>query len=157
MRTIKGDIFNGEWDCMVHCCNIWNTMGAGIAKIVKREYPQAYEVDKALLVGDKNKLGYFSFAYIPEKCVTIFNLYAQVGIGNTGHPLQRNLKYDLLYDGMFRICEYLNQDLYAGDKLILAMPMLGAGLAGGEWEVVEKILESVESHFANIIFNVYKL
>ena len=153
MKTIKGNIFDGQWDGLVHCCNIYNTMGAGIAKQIRRLHPKAYEADQQTISGNPLKLGYFSRS---KTKVEIFNLYAQVGVGNTGHPIDRNIRYDLLYDGMFRICEYIS-DNHKGEKYTLVMPMLGAGLAGGDWNIIEKILESVESHFADITFNTYKL
>jgi len=156
MKTIQGNIFDGEWDGIVHCCNIYNTMGAGIAKEIKRLYPEAYKADDKTESGDTKKLGNFShhtYFKVDQKDKTIFNLYAQKGVGNNGNPLNRNLQYDLLYDGMFKICEFVEKT----QPYTLAMPMLGAGLAGGDWNIIEKILENVESHFANITFNTYKL
>jgi len=153
MKIIQGNIFDGQWDGLVHCCNIYHIMGAGIAKQVKKLYPEAFDADAPSIAWGKKKLGSFTHHTYPETGKTIFNLYAQEGVGNNGYSLNRNLKYDLLHDGMFNICESIIET----QPYTLAMPMLGAGLAGGDWNIIEKILESVESHFANITFNTYKL
>jgi len=45
MRKINGDIFRGQWDGFVHGCNLYKTMGAGIAKEVKKKFPKAFKAD----------------------------------------------------------------------------------------------------------------
>ena len=47
-----------EIDILVHGCNCFHTMGAGIAKIISMEYPEALKADKQKSIyADKNKLG----------------------------------------------------------------------------------------------------
>ena len=58
-----------NYDVIVHGCNCFNTMGAGIALAVKRKYPEAYEVDKRTKYGDINKLGTISVAYCDDVIV----------------------------------------------------------------------------------------
>jgi len=36
---------NGELDVIIHGCNCFNTMGAGIAKLIKSRWPEAYQAD----------------------------------------------------------------------------------------------------------------
>jgi hypothetical protein len=58
---------------------------------------------------------------------------------------------------VWRICENLvasKQD----QPYTLAFPHgMASALAGGDWRIVSAILESVESHFPNIEFHIYKL
>lgn len=160
MKIHKGNIFDAEWNGMVHCCNWYHTMGAGIAEQVKRLYPAAWLADQATPYGSC-KLGDFSYCKSENIrktfFVEIFNLYAQKGIGNHGDPLQRNIQYDHLLDGMIRICNHI---MFTKDAEIiynLAMPEIGCGLAGGNPKIVYSILEYVESMFPNIEFNIYVL
>lgn len=37
MKLIEGDIFEGEWDGLVHCVNLYHIMGGGIAKLIKNK------------------------------------------------------------------------------------------------------------------------
>ena len=49
MQTEKGDLIQkaraGEFDVIVHGCNCFCTMGAGIAKTIKQVFPAAYLAD----------------------------------------------------------------------------------------------------------------
>jgi len=166
MKQIDGDIFLGEWNGMVHCANLYHTMGGGIARIIHRDYPEAYEADRKTQRSDISKLGHFSYAKIVRSAVSltskcrifeIFNLYGQLGIGSDGKPMNRNARYDAIHDGVWRICEFLLA-LYPNEKYTLAFPYkMASDLAGGDWNIVSAILQSVESHFPNIEFHIYKL
>lgn len=159
MKQYNGDIFAGEWNGMVHCANLHNVMGGGIARLVRSKFPEAYEADGKVV---DPQLGHFSFASV---CVCqefnieaqIFNLYGQFGIGNDGHPMNRNVRYDAIHDGVWRICEFIVEK-FPNECYNLAFPYgMGSALAGGDWKIVSAILESIESHFPNIQFNIYKL
>lgn len=154
MKTIKGNIFDGDWDGIAHCCNLFHTWGAGIAKQMKQRFPAAFAADEATIHGSENKLGNFSYADCNS--ITVFNLYAQIGVGNDGDPLNRNCQYDFIHDSLYRVCKHIEKN-YPQESYILALPMIGCGLAGGDEKIVYAILESVESHFENIYFHLYKL
>ena len=66
MKVIKGDLIKlalqGEFDVIVHGCNCFCTMGAGIAKSIKQTFPMAYEADLKTIKGDPGKLGRYSVA-----------------------------------------------------------------------------------------------
>lgn len=159
MKYFNGDIFKGCWGGMAHCANLYHTMGGGIARIIRRDFPEAYEADCKTVRSDPQKLGTFSHAEIlrGDSCFDIFNLYGQMGMGSDGHPMNRNARYDAIHDGVYRICEFITA-LYQNEPYVLAFPYkMASDLAGGDWTIVEAILQSVESHFPNIKFHVYKL
>lgn len=160
MKQINGDIFNGEWNGMVHCANLWHVMGSGIARIAREKFPRVYAADLETECGDSKKLGTFSRATVKqdgwEKNRSIFNLYGQVGIGCDNNPLNRNARYDHIYNGVWGICEAIAGK--SSKPYVLAFPYkMASDRAGGDWIVVEAILKSVESHFPNIEFHIYKL
>ena len=158
MQLIKGNIFEENWNGMVHCANLYHTFGAGVARLLSKIYPEAYNSDRLTTKrGDVSKLGHYSYADIDDK--TIFNLYGQEGIGNNGEPLNRNVRYDMIHDGLYRVCKHIDErrDPLKVSPYILAMPMMGCGLAGGEWSIVESIVKSVEKRFDNIEIVVYYL
>ena len=37
---------NGEFDVIIQGCNCFHTMGAGIAKYIKQDFPEAFAADK---------------------------------------------------------------------------------------------------------------
>lgn len=61
--TVRGDlisIFKSGAGHLIHGCNCFHTMGAGIARQIVREFPQALETDKMTAYGDPDKLGTLS-------------------------------------------------------------------------------------------------
>lgn len=61
MKVIEGDLIklakDGHFDVIVHGCNCFNAMGAGIALQIKRNFKKAYLVDQETTKGLKSKLG----------------------------------------------------------------------------------------------------
>ena len=56
----------GRFDVIVHGCNCFRDMGAGIAKAIAAACPQALVADRATAKGDRSKLGTISTAEVRE-------------------------------------------------------------------------------------------
>jgi len=133
---VKGNLFESDVNILVHGCNCFHVMGGGVARIVKELYPKAFSADKQFSFrGDIAKLGSFTSATVTHhytgKELLIINGYTQYEFGG-GEDLFN-------YDAMKELCCKLN-GLFK-DKSI-AMPMIGSGLAGGDWKRIEKIINS---------------
>lgn len=132
MKTIKGDLIklgkDGVFDVIVHGCNCFCTMGGGIAKSIRDNFPAAYEVDQQTQRGDRNKLGTISFAEIDN--LIVVNAYTQYRYGRD----KRHVDYDAVRDAFRRI-----KKQFAGKRI--GYPRIGAGLAGGDWKVISKIID----------------
>ena len=83
MPTIKGDLIqlalNGEFDVIVHGCNCFHAMGAGIARAIAAEFPDALEADKQTDLGSRSKLGTISSVQITRGTTefVLVNAYTQ--------------------------------------------------------------------------------
>jgi O-acetyl-ADP-ribose deacetylase (regulator of RNase III) len=156
MKYLQGDLLENDWDAAFHCANTYCVMGSGVAYFLKKKWPSVFEADlQTKDLSEEEKLGEFSWAEVePNK--TVYNLYAQRGVGNNGHPLNRNCSYDHLYDSIFRACEHV---LRLKDKAVIGIPYGMASVrAGGNWEIVDTILFEIEKHFQRKIeFEVYQL
>ena len=136
MQTIQGDLLKlaaeGVFDVIVHGCNCHNTMGAGIAKSIKEQFPEAYEADLRTEKGSRAKLGTLTSADIDcgDHRLTVVNAYTQYNWSGEG----RNADYDAIR-AAFREVKLL----YSGKRI--GYPMIGAGLAGGDWAVISSIIE----------------
>lgn len=136
MQTEKGDLVRkaqaGEFDVIVHGCNCYCTMGAGIAKTIKQVFPAAYQADMATVVGDKAKLGHYSVAEVEVngKTLVILNGYTQFEWRGPGRKAD--------YEAIRQVFRRIKQD-YAGKRI--GYPAIGAGLAGDEWKVIAAIIE----------------
>jgi O-acetyl-ADP-ribose deacetylase (regulator of RNase III) len=137
MKTIEGDLIKlaleGHFDVIVHGCNCFCAMGAGIAKSIKSEFPEAFEADLTTEKGVKQKLGSYSQVTVTRngKSITIINAYTQF------HWAGQGVKAD--YDAIRRVFSQLKAEF--GDARI-GYPMIGAGLAGGDWGVIAHIIDT---------------
>ena len=83
MKSIVGDLLklanDGRFDVIVHGCNCYCTMGAGIAKAIRDQYPAAYEADLKTEKGNRDKLGTYSSADVSggDYRFTVVNAYTQ--------------------------------------------------------------------------------
>lgn len=117
---------------LVHGCNCFNNMGAGLAKTISKQWPLADKVDKSTLMGDKTKLGNYSYANV-EPNVMVINLYTQY---RYGHGLR--LEYDALKYGLSTLVSTVNE-LFS-NPIYLVPEYIGCGLAGGDINLVRPIL-----------------
>lgn len=145
MKTREGNLItlaqNGEFDVIVHGCNCFCTMGAGIAKAIKSAYPEAYRADKATPRGDRSKLGTISFVTI--KSLTIVNAYTQYD--------WRGKKPLANYKAIKSVFKKIKQK-FPGKRI--GYPLIGAGLAGGDWNTISNIIDEElngEDHTAVIL------
>jgi len=134
MKTVKGDLLdmakNGKFDVIVHGANCFHTMGAGIAKQIKEQFPKAYEADcKCSEKGNIEKLGTFTLAYVDEYDFVILNAYTQF---NTGA--------DVDYKAIRKAFRLIYQ-LFGLSHVSLGYPKIGAGIAGGDWDIISKIID----------------
>lgn len=130
MRTVKGDLLklfkDGRYDIIVHGCNCFNTMGAGIAKQIKQQFPKAFIEDCKTKKGDLNKLGTYTFSD------NVVNAYTQYEYGRG--------KTNVDYNAIKKVFTKINED-FKGKKV--GIPKIGAGLAGGDWDTIKKIINKV--------------
>jgi O-acetyl-ADP-ribose deacetylase (regulator of RNase III) len=135
MKTVHGDLIRlaqeGAFDLIVHGCNCFCTMGAGIAKSIKAAFPAACEADLATPRGSRAKLGSCSHATIDREgnLVIVVNAYTQFDWKGRGTKVD--------YDAV-RLCMRWIKETYPGRRI--GLPKLGAGLAGGDWSVIAAII-----------------
>ncbi len=135
MKHVPGDLISlaqqGRFDVIVHGCNCFCTLGAGIARVIRQAFPAAYQADLRTEKGDRAKLGTCSSVEceIPNGVVTVVNAYTQF------HWRGRGVKAD--YDAI-RSCFVWLRGACSGSRL--GIPRLGAGLAGGDWRRISQII-----------------
>lgn len=141
MKVVKGDLIQlikkGHFDVVVHGCNCFHTMGAGVAEQLREAFPWIYDIDRKTAYGDVNKLGTYSKTrvLIPTEpgSVTILNGYTQFRIGRdkSGTP---PLNYEAV-DALFGRVAVDFRGLRIG------YPRIGAGLGGGNWQRIAEIID----------------
>ena len=115
MKVTKGDLIKkaneGEFDLIVHGCNCFGTMGAGIAKGIKSEFPEAFDADQKTLKGSKEKLGTCSYTKIKREGINliVINAYTQFNYHGPG------IKVD--YDAV-RSCMKWIKENFEGKRIL---------------------------------------
>lgn len=146
MKRVKGDVLEmlktGEVDCVAHCCNCQGVMGSGIARTVHDDWPLAYQAYKKYEEDYGLSLGTVSYAD------NIFNLHAQdfykrshvdEDILSDSHQ-SRFVDYEALYNTLVHVKNCI-LDSY---PVTLGIPYkMACERAGGDWRIVEAMLESV--------------
>lgn len=154
MRIINGDLLEGDWDYACHVANSHCVMGSGIAYFLRKKWPIVFEADLDYDRSGLPKNGNYSVADLPDRR-KVFNIYAMDGVGNNGHPLSRNLRYDEFYDALYKVCYQIMEEVHGDIDVKIALPYLvGCARAGGSWNIVHSILQDLEEIFG-IEFQIY--
>ena len=126
-----GDLLHSSCDIIAHGCNAQGKMGSGVAKMIRSNFPEAYaEYRKAYLEG-KLTLGTVIWANHENKLIA--NCITQDKYGYDG---KQYVDYTAIEASAYTVAAI------ARDKnLSVSYPPIGVGLGGGDWEVVEKILD----------------
>lgn len=147
--TVKGNLLDladsGAFSAIVHGCNCFHTMGSGIARDIRQRWPSAYEADTRTRLGDPNKLGQYSNVWEKAKSNTdfiIINGYTQYYFGTA----ERHVSYEAIGrlfqslndNEMIDVINYCNKT-----ELPIGIPLIGCGLAGGDWGIVYNIIDKV--------------
>ncbi len=136
MQTVRGDLIalarDGAFDVVVHGCNCFNSMGAGIARAIRDAFPEAAAADAATAPGDRAKLGTITAATVRRGAheITVVNAYTQYHYHGEGRLVD--------YEALRAVMRAVKQR-FAGRRI--GYPKIGAGLARGDWDVIAAIID----------------
>jgi len=140
----KGNLFEAKEDILAHGCNCRGGFGSGVAKGMAHNHRKARDQYLAKFIREGWNLGDVQFVSSGNKwianCATQ-DAYLPRGVCHAD------------YDA---ICEAMNTVKAFAQKndMTIAMPKIGAGLAGGDWGVIEEVLMDV---FHDYDVTVYEL
>ena len=132
IRYVNGDLFTTEIEHILHGCNAQGVMGSGVAKIIKEQYFDAYKFYAEQY--DKHGLKLGDVQFLPANNKIIINAITQEFYGRDG---KRYVSYDAVAAAM----KTTNRVLKLSGYTQLAMPKIGAGYGGGDWDVIARIIE----------------
>lgn len=174
MKEINGDLIllakQGEFDLITHGCNCFCTMGAGIAVPMKQNFGcDKFPLEAPELRGNINKLGCIDYKTISipikkeikigtlygestdfgGKDLTVINSYTQYRYGRNHDDGDEN---PVDYEAILMCMRKINH-LFRGRHI--GIPLIGAGLAGGDWNIIKGII-SKELRDLNVTVVHYK-
>tara|TARA_R110000851_G_scaffold208585_2_gene361059 strand:- start:922 stop:1386 length:465 start_codon:yes stop_codon:yes gene_type:complete len=138
VETVKGSILDAPQKFIAHGVNCQNKMGSGVAKvlfdkypIVKSSYHKFIRLCEFLLINGQEDLLGMVDGVLVENEKFVLNCFTQEFYG---YDRKKYLSYEAI-----RKC-FTEID---GDNSIdeVAIPKIGCGLAGGDWEAVSIIID----------------
>lgn len=130
----KGDATNPIADglkIIPHICNDVKKWGAGFVLALSKKWKEPedkYRNKSVHFLGDIQICGV-------EHDILVINMIAQSGIKSKDNPTPIN------YQELINCLEQVNKLAKQGNATI-HMPRIGSGLAGGDWDVIEEIIEN---------------
>lgn len=109
--------------------------GAGFAKVIRKKWPQVQEdfIQWASADRGRLRLGSYHTSAI-DSSLAVFHMVAQHGFGPSASP---RVRYAAL-----ETCLSALGDMARGRDATVHMPRIGCGQAGGNWTIVEELIDA---------------
>jgi O-acetyl-ADP-ribose deacetylase (regulator of RNase III) len=154
VKYIDGNIIDliesGNYDVTTHGCNCFCVMKKGLAPQMAKAFGcHMFPMEGHMHKGKINKLGTIDGGLIQldnGKLITVYNSYSQFYHARNMPP---NMSTPLDYEAL-RMCLKKINHIHKGQSIIL--PKIGAGLARGDWSIIESIIrEELEDMDVTIV------
>ena len=154
-----GDLLGCPEPVLIHGCNAQGRFAAGVAAAIRMAHAFAFEAYFDAYERGELRLGevVWAFNLVPHAPTPriIGNVITQSRYGR--EPGVRYIDYDALARGITRVDQFAessqNGTIDIGSPIeAVAMPRIGAGLGGGDWEVISAIIEQHSPHFRPVVY-----
>lgn len=136
MKIIDGDITTVTSGYIAQQVNAQGVMNSGVAKALRAKYPQVWEDYHSLIYQpvphSAQFMGQVIYTHI-DKDLTVASI---VGQQYYGRETIKYTSYDALDLGFSKLGEAARKTERA-----IAVPLIGCGLGGGDWNVVQEIIK----------------
>lgn len=137
-----GNIVDAVEPFILHGCNAQGVINSGVAKAIRTKWPEAYEEYRNTYIN----IGFLTLGkIIGVRCSDgkyVLNAITQKYYG-------KDRKQYASYDAIMEVIASLN---FCCNNASVAMPQIGCGLGGLEWELVEKIIEEGSTNFQPVVY-----
>lgn len=157
IKYVHGSFLDAPERYIVHGCNAQGRMGSGAAKVLMDRYARVrptyiaeYERHK------REEIPFLGTAHYvinePDEHIVI-NAITQENCGDDGALY-------VSYDAIAEVFEQINNAATAITGYVpsmpvmdaVAMPLIGCGLAGGDWKIVSEIIENLSTSFEPVVY-----
>ncbi len=144
-----GDLFTTEMPAIGHGVNTKGLMGAGIAVLIRKNFPDVYEQYKEIC--NKNELAAGDLLPIFSientlRPIWVLNLASQDEPG-------ANASLQLLESSLIQSFDFCADSGLEG----FALPRIGAGIGGLEWEDVKTTVEKISEDYPEVTLEMWSL
>lgn len=152
-----GDLMAAEEGFICHGCNAQGKMGSGVARLIRDQRPAAYDAYMAEFLNSGLVLGQTIWAKDDKGWV--INAITQEYYGDQASEGVVYVSYDAVRTAIAEInlMAVLTQGDPAarevfGEINAVAFPLIGAGLAGGSWKTIARIIEEEAVAFQPVVY-----
>ena len=154
-----GDLLDAPEPIIVHGCNDKGKMRSGVAKVIRAKYPLAYDnyMDafhaEGGLVPGRIIPAWVNYPEDAGKTRLVINAITQDGYGYDGAVY---LNYAGLSRAFAQLAENLRTGRYDMANIkgpFVAIPRIGAGLGGGDWDKIVPLIESAMGEYDVVVYD----
>jgi O-acetyl-ADP-ribose deacetylase (regulator of RNase III) len=144
IKYVTGDLLGATQKVIMHGCNDFGVMGSGVAAQIRKKWSNVYEL---------YALRYKVFGLRPGDVIPVATVDGKIIVNaitqrGFGRGPQRYVDY-----GAVRTCfEKVNLKVVDWEVDEVAMPMIGAGLGGGDWSIIEGIINETASSYTPVVY-----
>ncbi len=137
---IKGNIFDSKAEVLVSPVNCVGVSGAGLAKQFKERFPDAQKLyERACFEGKPN---YLKLGDILLFDAIIWHLPKSIVYFPTKYHWKDKSKYSSIKESLYKLkIEIQFASWVYGFNLTVAIPKIGCGLGGLDWNIVKEMIE----------------
>jgi O-acetyl-ADP-ribose deacetylase (regulator of RNase III) len=120
---------------IVHVCNDVGKWGKGFVLAISKRWSEPERVYRAAFAKPPfPQLGDVQFVPVTDN-ITVANLIGQYGVRSPRSKAPPPIRYPAIREGLEKVATYAREH-----GASVAMPRIGCGLAGGNWEEIEPII-----------------
>lgn len=149
IKLIDGDLLESKCTVIAHQVNCKGVMGSGVAKQIRKKYPEVYVAYNNFCAQNKDSdmLGRVQMVKTKDGRL-VANIFGQKSYGSDGK------KYTDI-NALRQCFNILHGHALCNDIRTIAMPYkIGCGLGGGNWE---EVLEMIYAIFEDIDVELWRL
>ena len=139
IKVNKGNLLDVTSGIIVHGCNAQGVFGSGVALAVKQKYPIAYDDYRAEYEYSHNKL--FLGTCIKSWVADYLMIISAITQQYYGRDSKRYVNYAAIAECFKEAIDTAN--VYTLD---LHFPLIGAGLGGGDWSIIEQLINDCDPY-----------
>jgi O-acetyl-ADP-ribose deacetylase (regulator of RNase III) len=140
IKELVGNLFDfSEGDhektkVIIHCCNDIGAWGSGFVVAINENLG----LEPMIVYENAPKeLGSVSYWHNPDAGLCVCNIIGQHGVRSSYNP--KTIDYDAIRRGCKRV--FFSNTVKFGKEWEIHMPLMGAGLAGGDWDKIAAIVD----------------
>jgi len=145
IKYVKGDVLrpigNG-YKLIIHCCNDLGLMGSGVAKALFLKWPSVKEEYVSWKQESDSSTADFLLGNIQivktESDISVINMIGQHGIAISGE--NPPIRYEAIESCLLKVKDLVRLKEFEGEMVSIHAPRFGAGLAKGNWDLIEKLI-----------------